>query len=295
MSFVQIQPDELKVGRPVVNPLYDIEHRLLLARGVVVESEHQREQLLVRGLYRKTASASPTRSKTPEPEQEPEPAQTCQFDEIHVSVGENLQLQSHLEGAADRYGVKLIGYVKGRSLIVTTPKQNGYVMLLREGQEFVVRFFSGKSAYAFPAAILKVVNTPYPHLHLTYPKEVSGLLVRSGMRAKVNLIASVSRADGESHGASLHDLSVGGAMLRARRRLGAVDERIGIKFRVEVTGIEQYVSLPAMIRSLREEANPEDGETYHHHGVQFVDIESPAKLALSAFVFQTLLDASVDL
>jgi c-di-GMP-binding flagellar brake protein YcgR len=297
MSFVQIQPDELEVGRPVINPLYDSERRLLLARGVVVESEHQREQLLMRGLYRQVATPTRPRANRPEPEPvpEPEPTQTCQFDDIHVGVGESMQLQSHIHGATDRFGVKLIGYVKDRSLIVTTPKQNGYVMLLREGQEFVVRFFSGKSAYAFPASILKVLNTPYPHLHLTYPREVSGLLVRSGMRARVNLIASVSRADGESHGASLHDLSIGGAMLRARRRFGVVDERVGIKFRVDVTGIEQYVSLPAMIRSLREEANPEDGETYYHHGVQFVDIEPQAKLALSAFVFQTLLDESVDL
>jgi len=295
LRFVQIQPHELTVGQPVVNPLYDSERRLLLARGVVLESERQREQLLLRGLYRKLPKRVRKSVAPPAPEPEPDPTQTCQFDEIHVSVGENLQMQRHGDSHAPRHGVKLIGYVKGRSLIVTTPRQDGYVLMLREGQEFVVRFFSGKSAYAFSATILKALNTPYPHLHLSYPAEVSGLLVRQGVRAKVNLIASVSRDGGETHGASLHDLSIGGAMLIARQALASVEERILVKFRVDVTGIEQYLILPAVVRSLQEEAPHEEGETQYHHGVQFVDTASAAQLALSAFVFQKLLDENVDL
>jgi c-di-GMP-binding flagellar brake protein YcgR len=291
MTWVQVLPGEVKVGQTVAYSLYDREHALLLAAGSVIESAQQLEQLLARGACRRRDGALARTEPTPEPEPA---AQVCQFDEIHVPIGETLQLQSHIEGNTGRYGVKLIGYAKGRSVIVSTPMQNGYVMLLREGQAFVARFFSGKSAYAFPTTILKVLNTPYPHLHLSYPKEVSGLLVRRGMRARVKLIASVTRAD-ETSGATLHDLSVGGAMLSARRRLGKVDERITVKFRVDVTGIEHYLSLPALIRNVRELTSAEDGKVMLQHGVQFVDAPAPDQLALSAFVFQTLLDEAVDL
>lgn len=296
MNYTRIKPEELVVGKPVEHPLFDNDRRLLLARGVVVESEKQRQELLTRGLFRKIPA--PTRLRTgpaPEDEADDKGVDICQLEDIRLSVGENLQLQSQIQGQTDRHAVKLIGYLKGGSVMVTTPKQNGYTMLLREGQAFVVRFFSGKSAYAFTTTVLKSLNTPYPHLHLTYPSEVRGLLVRSGKRANVNLIASVSQVGGETRGATLHDLSLGGAMLSSKLKLGKVDERIQIKAKVSVSELDQFLSLTAVVRNVRAETLPEDGAVRYQHGVQFVDVEPPTQLALSAFVFQSLLDSSLGL
>lgn len=296
MEYVQIQPHELQLGQAVVDPLYDSEQRLLLARGVVVESERQRTQLLDRGLFRRIRAFKQIQPGSEDTPAEPESAgQSCQFDDIHLGVGETLQLQGQSDSNPDRYPVKLVGYLKGKSVLVTTPKQNGYVLLMREAQTFVVRFFSGKSAYAFPATVLKVVNSPFPHLHLSYPSEVRGLLVRKGMRARVKLIASVTRDGGAAHGATLHDLSIGGAMLSARERLGQQDDILTLKFRVDVSGIEQYLSLKARIRNVRDASAGDAGTAQFHHGVQFEAIDAPTRLALSAFVFQALLDDTVDL
>lgn len=293
MNYTQIKPEELEVGKPVEHPLFDRDRRLLLARGVVIDSERQRQELLTRGLFRKIKA--PTRMRYgPEPEAEPDGKgmDICQLEDVHLPVGENLQLQSQIQGQTARYGVKLIGYLKGGSVMVTTPKQDGYTMLVREGQAFVVRFFSGKSAYAFTTSVLKSVNTPYPHLHLTYPSEVRGIKVRSGKRANVNLIASVSQAGGETRGATLHDLSLGGAMLSSKLKLGKVEDRVQIKAKVKVNEIEQFLSLSAIIRNVRSENVAEDGTVRYQQGVQFVDLEPSTQLALSAFVFQSLLDAS---
>ena len=53
MSFVRINPGDVEVGQPVRWPLYDDKKQLLLARGVIVESDHQKQALLERGLFRK--------------------------------------------------------------------------------------------------------------------------------------------------------------------------------------------------------------------------------------------------
>jgi len=294
MNYTQIKPEELEVGKPVEHPLFDHERRLLLARGVVVESERQRQELLARGLFRKIKA--PTRLRYgPEPDAEADGkgVDIVQLEEVRLPVGEPLQLQSQIQGQTTRYPVKLIGFLKGGSVMVTTPRSDGYTMLVKEGQAFVVRFFSGKSAYAFTTSVIKSVNTPYPHLHLTYPSEVRGIKVRSGKRANVKLIASVSQAGGETRGATLHDLSLGGAMLSSKLRLGKVDDRIQIKAKVCVNEIEQFLSLTAVLRNVRSENVAEDGSVRYQHGVQFVDLDPPTRLALSAFVFQTLLDASM--
>jgi len=122
---------------------------------------------------------------------------------------------------------------------------------------------------------------------------VRGIKVRSGKRANVNLITSVSQVGGETRGATMHDLSLGGAMLSSKLKLGKVDDRIQIKAKVRVNEREQFLSLTAVVRNVRPEPVAADGSVRYQHGVQFVDLEPGAQLTLSAFVFQSLLDESM--
>ncbi|MDP1924970.1 MAG: flagellar brake protein, partial [Thiobacillus sp.] len=92
------------------------------------------------------------------------------LDQIKLAIGDAIQLQFQSDVEPSRSFVTLIGYLEGQSVVVTTPIINGSMMLVREGQDFVVRLFSGKSAYAFTTSAKRVTNTPYPHLHLAYPK-----------------------------------------------------------------------------------------------------------------------------
>lgn len=110
------------------------------------------------------------------------------LDQIKLGIGDTIQLQFQSDVEPSRCFVTLIGYLEGQSVIVTTPIINGSLMLVREGQDFVVRLFSGKTAYAFTSMAKRVTNTPYPHLHLAYPKEVRGLVVRGSSRGRINII-----------------------------------------------------------------------------------------------------------
>lgn len=289
MSYVRINTGDIEVGKPVDWPLYDEKRQLLLARGVVVETESQKQALMERGLFRKL-NLRETRLNTDSGERPSD--DLCAFDEIKLDIGDTLQLQ--VQNDSQRYYVKLIGYLKGKSVLVTTPTQDGKVLLMREGQAFVVRMFSGKSVYAFGTTIFKVANVPFPHLHLTYPSQVRGLVVRRGARARVNLIAAVSGTDGRSHAATIVDLSTGGAMLVAKAPMGVKEDRVAIKFRVVVNEIEEYLTIPAILRSVHATAAVEGERPQVHHGVQFEDMPHAEQVVLSAFVYRILFEESAE-
>lgn len=292
MPYERIKDNELHVGQPAPWSLYDHNNQLLLARGTVVESPRQLEQLMLRGLFRKLDIRD---SVTPQPDTRADDSPTREeikgLDEIKLAIGDTLHLQSQTEGASVRYAVKLIGFLRGKGVIVSTPTQEGKVLLMRDGQGFVVRVFSGKSVYAFPTSVFKVANVPYPHLHLTWPSQVKGLVVRSGARAKVNLIAAIRDARNKAGAANLGNLSIGGCSLSAKTSLGKITDRIGIKFRVIISEVEQYIDLEGLIRSINHDTDPH-GVALIQYGIQFVDIPAGDQLALTAYVYHALFEES---
>lgn len=288
-----VKQGELQIGQPVPWALYDQDKRLLLAKGALLETESQLEQLSKRGLFRKL----PLRASADAPAGPSGPAardavqdELRPLDEFKLAIGDALQLQPQAGDGQVRYYVKLIGYLKGKGLIVTTPTQDGKILLMREGQSFVVRMFSGRSVYAFSASIIKVANVPYPHLHLSYPAQVRGLVVRHGARARVSLIAAVQDAQGAASAATLGNLSTGGCSLATKAPIGGKGTRIAIKFRVVVGDAERYLNLEGVIRNSHDELS-DDGATLRLvHGIQFIDLAPADHLVLTAYVYQKLFD-----
>lgn len=295
MAYEPVKKGELQVGRAVPWALYDEDQNLLLARGVVIESERQIEELTRRGLFRRLPSSGPLGARAEDDAGGAQPRDEIRtLDQIKLAIGDPLQLQAHSSsGSAPRYYVKLIGYLRGKGVIVTTPSQDGKLLLMREGQSFVVRLFSGKSVYAFGASVFKVANVPYPHLHLTWPSQVNGLVVRQGARTKVNIIGAVQDAHQRSHAATLINLSTGGCLLLAKAQLGIKDDRVGLKFRVSINDSEQYLDLRGVIRSISREGGEEGGPMIQH-GIQFSDIAPNDRVVLTAYVYQKLFEEAAE-
>lgn len=65
------------------------------------------------------------------------------YSDLKMQVGKMLQLQPRDGEDARRMHVKLIGYLPGASLLVTTPKVGDRVMIVRESQPYVVRMMIG--------------------------------------------------------------------------------------------------------------------------------------------------------
>lgn len=176
--------------------------------------------------------------------------------------------------------------------MVTPPMVDGAYAMVKQDATFVVRFFSGKSVYAFPAHVLKMSNTPFPYLHLSYPKKVRGMRVRRAQRASVRLITSLTDMYGALYAGTLIDISKGGALLAAKAALGEIGDLLQLKFRLQFDDIDQFVHVKAGIRSVRSNPDPESEAHAVQHGLEFVEVQGSDRLALSAYTYQKLIEAS---
>ncbi|WP_162059075.1 flagellar brake protein [Undibacterium sp. KW1] len=297
-----IKHTEINVGQTAPWPIYDEQGHLLMASGVKIESQHQLDGLLEHGycnpdamwdtipskltpISKTVSSQSSATGSSPAP-QDAHKDTLMELDSVRWNVGEILYLQVH-DHTAVRYTVKLIGFVKNMSIMVTAPSIDGKAVIIRDGQTFIVRAFPGKKAYAFTASAIKSVYSPHPYLHISYPKQVRCTTIRQGSRANVKIIASVTIGDPEqTAAATLGDLSMGGASGVMKKPVGKKGDAGVIKFRVSAAGNDEYLTLNVILRS---QAQTENGLEYRH-GFEFVDVSAQSKLILSAFVHQTLAE-----
>lgn len=304
ISLMPVRAGDLAVGKPLQCAVYDWHGKLLLASGCVIESQSQIDGLMENGFIQDASwdvirsQRSPlapltTPMKKADRTSEPPAAEEenggkevlVNMEDVRWFVGENLYLQQ-ADNLSSRYTVRLIGFVRNKTVFVTAPAIDGKFEFIRDGQMFIVRAFSGKKAYAFVAAAVKSVHSPHPYLHLSYPKEVRCTVVRRGVRAAVKIIAAVSLGPERTAGATLTDLSMGGASGTAKQVLGKKGEEGQIKFKVNAAGQDEYLNLRTVLRSI---APSENGDGYRH-GFEFLDVAIHERLILSAFVHQTLAE-----
>jgi c-di-GMP-binding flagellar brake protein YcgR len=226
---------------------------------------------------------------------EPTPAQReagiLSLDQVKLSIGDSIQLQFQSGLEQSRCFVTLIGYLEGQSVIVTTPIINGSMMLVREGQDFVIRLFSGKSAYAFTSIAKRVTNTPYPHIHLSYPKEVRGLVVRGSSRGRINIICHATVEGGRGYACVARDISLGGALIAASEKIGEVGNPLILKFRLKVKDAEHLLAMSCTIRSVNASRPSVDEKPTMLHGLSFEDVSSQDTLVISTLLYQNMISA----
>lgn len=305
VSLIPVRAADLAVGAPLPRAIYDWHGKLLLAQGAVLENQKQLDDLLDSGFIQDSAwgfnSVPMARPPVPQPAATELAVQAqgsarsdenqakeivVGMDDVRWYVGETLYLQQ-IDNSSIRYTVRLIGFVKNKTVFVTAPSTDGKLDFIRDGQTFIVRAFSGKKAYAFVAAAVKSVHSPHPYLHLSYPKEVRCTVVRKGVRAEVKIIAAISLGAAERAGAAtLTDLSMGGTSGTVKQILGTKGEEGHIKFKVRAAGQDEFLNLRMVLRSV---APSENGDGFKH-GFEFVDVSIHDRLILSAFVHQTLAE-----
>jgi hypothetical protein len=218
-------------------------------------------------------------------------ANGCSLSQIGLAIGDSIQLQLQSDVEQPRCIVTLVGYLDGQSLIVTTPIVNGSMLLIREGQDFVVRLFCGKSAYAFAASAKRVTNTPYPHIHLTYPKSVRGMVVRASPRGRTNIICHATAENGRGHACVARDISLGGAQISAGDRIGDVGDPVTLNFRVRIADAEHMLTMNSTIRSVNASRAADDAKPAMLHGLSFDSIGSQETLVISTLLYQNMVRA----
>ncbi len=213
------------------------------------------------------------------------------FNEIKVNIGESIQLQDPSSNSDERIFVKLIGYRDAKSILVTMPRLNGDLIRVVKGQIFIVRLFSVQTVYAFNVTVLEGKASPYPYMHLSYPKKVESVVVRNAQRVNVELIVSVQTGDpdknsDDSVSAKLTDISTGGAKLSTNEAIGEVADDISMSAKLTVGGVEQYLQILATIR--RVETEERGDKTVYIYGLEFRFVEEKDRLVLHGFVYEQL-------
>lgn len=295
-SLIPIRKAEIALGKPLPWPVYDANHVLLLNQGVVVSSALQLETLLEKGMFRestsrRTAYWRPGQAKAEaEPQAERPDEVNLPFDKVNLAPGDMIQLQSLGEGQEERYTVRVVGVMKPKSVLVSTPVIEGKVIFIREGANFLVRAFSGLNVCGFKARVLKSNLSPYPYLHLTYPATVHAMRIRKAMRAPVDIIIVIYQQEGGKQLASARivDLSVGGARVHSLAPFGNRGDHLFITFKVRYDDIEEIVTTPAVIRSQGEEEVDAQGRAMQVTGLQFAEITQSQRLIIMNLVYQHL-------
>lgn len=211
--------------------------------------------------------------------------------DLKHNVGDTLQLQFSPGKAEDRFYVKLIGFLKDKSILVTAPRDDGVPLRILADQKFIVRMISGNSAQGFSANAIHSTKHPYPHLHLTYPTELESITVRKAERIDCKLIVSVQneaagKAFPEKKSASMENLSTVGSQLTTNESLGEVGETISISCKVTVATMEMYLNIQGIIRRISEK------DDIVEHGIEFITPDDKDKLLLHGFIYEQLLNIS---
>ena len=296
-SLTPVPVHLLSVGKALTRSVYSANGELLLSQGFVIESAEQIATLVGTGYIRqsgfegRTARAKPGASETAHastsqtPVQEHGTEQKVFMDEVRWQVGETFFL--HQQGLSARYTARFIGYIKNKTVLVTMPIVDDKYVLVRDGQIFIVRAFSGKKAYAFSAFVVKSVHSPHPYLHLSYPKELGCATIRHRARIPVNIIASVSMDDHQENiAAVVADMSLGGASANIKHPFGEVGQRGRVKFKINAVGETVFVDLAITLRSIV----PSDNGGGCKHGYEFTELSTHDRLVLSAYFHQAEME-----
>lgn len=207
------------------------------------------------------------------------------FLSMAANIGDALQLQG-LGVKGQRYFSKLVGYLNKHSITVTQPKAGDALVEVSVGDQFFVRGFAGAKTYEYTANVLAVASQPYPHLHLSFPEQVSTLQMRGAIRIKIQMPCFIVAAvNGLKMPATINDLSTSGASIVSNVKLGQRSEAIQINVSLPIEGEVQAYAISAVIRNVGQ-ANDENSVTY---GVEFVGTTNRTRIALQTYVYSILI------
>lgn len=288
MAWTTIKSSDLLVDRECGWNVYDPNGTLLIARGSVIDAE-TKTRLLKRGVVREVdAEIGKLLAARGEAAAMAEQAKGLRISLTDTAVrpGDTVHLDRSLDGS--RITARLIGYLKGKSIIITVPADEQGTVFLKEGESVVAKIFSGKHVLAFPCTALAVVSKPFPHLHLSYPPEVTGVVVRRSERANVRIIAAIDAGSEQTSGI-ITDLSTGGLSISSRAGSIEVGAEIQLNFKLMLADCAYLLKLRCLVRAIR--ANQSDVlEGAPTYGVQFREMSAEDVLILGLFVSQQLAE-----
>ncbi len=182
-----------------------------------------------------------------------------------------------------RFDSRLIGYIRGMSLLVTQPVREGLRMDFLEGEPLEVRMFTGSEIHVFETHVLQVCIAPVHYLHLAYPEQMRIQPLRRTPWVDVRIPATLVLADATRVPALLENLSENGARLGAN--FDMKEEGFLISFAGRIDEMNREIQLPARLVRRRQQ---KDG--MHEYSVSFGEVEEVERLWLKCLVLRHMLE-----
>lgn len=211
--------------------------------------------------------------------------------ELGLSVGGFLNIQLSQRKDTQRWTARLIGYLEGESVVVTTPHDGAAAVPFYVGDGVTVRYLAGREIHGLTTWVCKVATQPYPYLHLAFPRTIERVPFRQEERVPMDLPTnhqSLKQSDLSGEGRLL-DLSAAGAQLKAPESLGEVGDKIQLQFDVAFAGLESHIQVGAIIRNIKpNEGRHADGE-HRLYGLEFQNLEEQSRLFIRGFVYERIV------
>lgn len=290
MNQAPVTLEELQIGKPLPWNLYDREGNRLASENEVIETPQQLQMLLAHQPCRQADNDEAT-NKFPENSDNT----VYPFEAMKLKVGDRLQMQLPELLSSERVIVKLIGYVNQLSLLVTPPREaNGLRIRLLENDPVVIRVFTSQNAFGFQTSVSKTINVPFEYVHLSFPKEVKGMVIRKAPRVRTKIICSVSTLHDpdQKNSGMISNLSCSGALLDSTQPIAAKGETIHLSFRINLHAVDTLLQVNAVVRSQfsDEEGTAPNGRKLYHHGLEFVDLQPNDTLVLQSMIYHRIVE-----
>lgn len=196
------------------------------------------------------------------------------FERLPIRPGARVQIQpvENYRPGQHYYG-RYVGAIPGKSIIVVTPDD----LFVHGRQEFIMRVFSGKYAYAFHVKLLYSHYKPTAYVHLSYPASVRARRVRGSFRVKAEIAGKLVRlghGDATTVPVTIRNISTSGAAVDAARLLEEEGCTVSLSFPLRFEEVETEIMIKGWIRNVHETLV----------GVEFDDMTTADRLALHYFV-----------
>lgn len=292
MNLQPVTIDDIPIGMPLPWQLYDRYGYTLFARGEIVANRRLLESLLANGLLRDVDALPPAKETAEWVElKDLPPSETFPPQDIKPQVWERVQLRLLGRDSQAYHYAHLIGYIKGQSILITTPVDIGQRLIMVDGEQVEVRMVTGSNIYVFHSVIQRVCVSPSHYFHLAYPASVRVQKLRKSPWARVDLSAAVANAQDVQELARIVNLSPDGAQLHIPGTLGRKNDSLRITLQVSVDGLETTLLLNALIQHVRPAKTDQNwGQHLMEYGVEFCNLSMHDALWLRSLVYQRIAE-----
>lgn len=219
-------------------------------------------------------------------------------EEIRFTVGALLQLELLGMHLKVREPARVVGYLQPTSLLITTPRDKGALIPVRDGDDIAVRYMDGEHVAGFKTSVMRICRDPFPYLHLYYPIAVEKVRVRNAERVATEMSVKVKgtvSADASMLDAIMKDLSISGARLFSTAELGVIGARLTIETNITFAGLTESLTFFAIIRNVSEPSEMKMGEMktgkLYQYGVEFIELSPQAIVFMQGYIFECMINS----